>query len=1070
MQIDSRTQDCAQDWTTAMVQHLFPSPDRVSFTPNQGPLHDPLSRLKPETIGQLLDAIQHIDQGRLKKEIQYFSDTRKSLVDLVYQSAFKKAEGKPMQALVQSEFRGKKLSEIYESQSSASSHEAPLEYLNKFREVHEKVSNIVHFRNPETGKENTTNRDLLTKRRVAEDFVNTLLGTLLESMNHPSPYPKNAAELSLLTYFWKKSNSRSDVLSLFKKVPHLLEPQYEAWLKEEKELKTLPAEVREERQKWLDDRYTKADYTRWQIDPSTPYFEEKARIKEVISNPELLAFVSYAFDYYESYYPPFVNYGVAVDPILAKRGIDTYSNCGEVSIELLLNALLYHRVPLEDPSDNFYDVDFLKKVIQHHDLKPYRRMGDDRVKIGLVPFYKRNSQPKNTPLDKVRNDFGQHVFSNLNLDVDPDDHLGKVEYVKPHDGPVCEIHPGFDNFLKAITRVLGDYKEEGSMGQVTTRSGKLDRFLKLFSAPGGKWTWKIEGSEDRNKIDQGPDFGFTVVFAGPNQQKINIEFEKKHFAIQFGQEPLGSWRRAYSLQIIQKLLKQAKSSADARLTNLGWFLDRDTFKAIAEKSPNQLESNVLPFVLYSTHFNHPERVNSNIRFVLNNEREELYPAASQWFKRIDRNYHGSIGIHRELIQSLVQNLNRPGIKPLLRAAMVNLPYALRIATEMCSPVLLHELLALGKLTAESITERGGNQYVVYLNEGSPLYIAVEKCDADLVGFLIKSGNLRAEQILQRDGVTDSLTILDLAIVEQNVPMVRMILEKVQSPQLIENLRDRSSSTPLHTAVYANNLEIVKLLFDVGKISSESLLMADESGATPLHAAISKKNLDMMKFLLEQAHLSADQISEEERSVSSQVLHLLARSLKDIDPHCRKELTSLIRSLYPSFQELKSDTELTCKEQSSEVLDQHGLDEGLGPIVTSLTQTEGKGNRPSSIIPLSKNDPRVAHLKREFVNLGKMYLVKKLIWSGIAPKDMNQGDAEKFCRDLGARLPTAREFFGLAKEKNRVASSPPDTRDRWFWLSPEPHNRDYDALFVGNTGYVDGIGAPRSAPNSVMCVH
>lgn len=868
---ESRHLDCPQDWTTAMVQFLFPSPDGRSFTPNQGSTHDPLSHLQPEVIGQILDLIQKINLDQLKSDTAYFAKVRRDLVDLVYFSAFKKKEETPKRDLVHPDLQGQKLSTIYEreSEKAISACGNSVEYLDHFRNVHEEISKLVSIVDHVSGKEHGLTRSLMMKRRVSEDFANSVLGAVLESMNERSPYPKNTPQLALLTYFWKKKNSREDVLSLFKKVPHFLKSKYRSWVNPDSE------KVQEDKRKWLEDHYTKADYLQWREAFLAPLPEiQNSATRAIVSDPEFLAFVAHSYDFYESYYPPYVSYGVSAHPSLNKGGIYTHPNCGETSLELLLNSFLYNREPLDSSSDNYYNVELLKEMAQRHLLKPYHRIGEDGVEVGLIPFYTRNSQPRKSTLDEVRDDFSQHVVSNLNLDY-PDDDPSNIHYIKPTQHPVCELHPGLDNLLNAVTRQLGDYEEVGALSRLTTRADKLNRLCQLFSTQNVKWAWHIKGTgkgpkekEARNsEVNHGPDFGFTLVFSGSLGQKIEIDFQKKHFAIKFGKEPLKAWKRAFGPQMIKALLSQAKlEGTDSNLTNLGWFLDRNTFKEITKGASHQLlKERALPYVIYSSHFDTPKVVTSIFDFVVKNQLEEFYPAATLWPRRIPAN---SSARQTQMIETLVQNMDQPRIRPLIQAAVDELPLALHISAEINSSKWVHELGELGKLTPERILERRvGERRLLYPEyQRSPLLTAVDNRDVDLVRFLIHAGKLTPEQILQQDGFSGSEhTILHQAIANSNTPMIRMILDEIQSPEIIENSVNWQLRTPLHSAVLSNDPEVVQLLFDRGKITASSLLKADKYGETALHIAARQSNVKMIEALFHNAQLTPDQTSIQDKN-------------------------------------------------------------------------------------------------------------------------------------------------------------------------------------------------------------
>jgi len=108
--------------------------------------------------------------------------------------------------------------------------------------------------------------------------------------------------------------------------------------------------------------------------------------------------------------------------------------------------------------------------------------------------------------------------------------------------------------------------------------------------------------------------------------------------------------------------------------------------------------------------------------------------------------------------------------------------------------------------------------------------------------------------------------------------------------------------------------------------------------------------------------------------------------------------------------------------------------------------------------IASNDLRVT---RSFAALGNMYQVGELIWSGVAPKEMNQREAERFCQALGqgARLPTKEEWEVLKQvmtipSRNFNPELLPGTKGKWFWSSSVGPNDAENAFhFYGTFGYV-----------------
>lgn len=138
-----------------------------------------------------------------------------------------------------------------------------------------------------------------------------------------------------------------------------------------------------------------------------------------------------------------------------------------------------------------------------------------------------------------------------------------------------------------------------------------------------------------------------------------------------------------------------------------------------------------------------------------------------------------------------------------------------------------------------------------------------------------------------------------------------------------------------------------------------------------------------------------------------------------------------------------------------------------------------------IAPVLEDHPRFNQLSQQFRALGNMYEVAGLIWSGVAPTTMKQGDADAYCTGLGggARLPTKDEYITLARAMGSVqpeCGAPdydvagynrhliPDMINRVFWSSSFPP-RCGDSAFVlyGVGGYLYACRCCFS--ESVRCV-
>ena len=126
-----------------------------------------------------------------------------------------------------------------------------------------------------------------------------------------------------------------------------------------------------------------------------------------------------------------------------------------------------------------------------------------------------------------------------------------------------------------------------------------------------------------------------------------------------------------------------------------------------------------------------------------------------------------------------------------------------------------------------------------------------------------------------------------------------------------------------------------------------------------------------------------------------------------------------------------------------------------------------------IISISETDSRIPSLS--FASLGKMHQAGGLIWSGVAPINMSQQQAEDYCKSLGARLPTKEELEALSRAKGYQvpgrkfdSGSPIETKGRWFWSGSVDDSNNNLGFYLNKPG--DILSDSRSSRLSALCVH
>ncbi len=151
--------------------------------------------------------------------------------------------------------------------------------------------------------------------------------------------------------------------------------------------------------------------------------------------------------------------------------------------------------------------------------------------------------------------------------------------------------------------------------------------------------------------------------------------------------------------------------------------------------------------------------------------------------------------------------------------------------------------------------------------------------------------------------------------------------------------------------------------------------------------------------------------------------------------------------------------------------------------TSQLAQVAAANGIPTVLP---DHPRFNQLSQQFRNLGNMYEVAGLIWSGVlASRQLRQRDAVAYCAGLGggSRLPTKDEYIALARAMGSRQpdyhapgfdsagydkSLIPDLINRNFWTaSVDPQYDDRAFNFIGSEGYI--YHDNRGSIESVRCV-
>jgi ankyrin repeat protein len=145
-----------------------------------------------------------------------------------------------------------------------------------------------------------------------------------------------------------------------------------------------------------------------------------------------------------------------------------------------------------------------------------------------------------------------------------------------------------------------------------------------------------------------------------------------------------------------------------------------------------------------------------------------------------------------------------------------------------------------------IEEKGADPNIANANGVTPLYLVVFY--PKIVNLSLIELVLRHKQVDIDASIKDGSTALHYAIDQNNVNVVRVLLEKGADP----NKRNNGGRTPLRFAVeaalsFTGETQILHLLFANENVNINE---RDESGSTPLHYAFMKSNVTIARCLIE----------------------------------------------------------------------------------------------------------------------------------------------------------------------------------------------------------------------------
>jgi hypothetical protein len=543
--------DCPLDATSELIQRLFPSQDGVNFVANQVP-SDPISHLKPETIGKILEKISKVQDSELndpRQSTELIEDIKLLLFQDINPKGYKGYLSKQKQDLV--------------SKLNSCKREQKLGIEEKIRAIEEVVGvgrddeTRSHASSEDSdesessvnsGNSRSQSREAVAQVRGKEkDFqaiAEIIVLALKESRLPPQDYPKYLPEQALMAFFLKKANHKDDMISLFKGMPGALNHPEILVKGSSKQLDFLSA------------RFEPSEYN-----PAHLGSNATQTARDLVSHPDQLIFSVMQDKLATKALPPILSYGSAKHSALEGG---SYPDCGETSLRNFFNIVTY------DQRNGKFNADHLTSL----------KTPGISIHQKLISFYGTHPNPGEAKNQQVYDAWSEEVASK---------HEG-VRYLKGTPQQ-CEINSGMDNMMTVIDRLL--YHGAVGGGPIATapsRSAKLDKLCEALSREGFRLKWN---KKDQSKIDSN-DTGVEVEFSINEKPSFKWEFMGGHFAIQDLTKKTDSWKEAVGEEL-------AKSTDYDHHGFLPWFSNEKVLGHLRAGSPSHLRQNLIYSLPLSTY-------------------------------------------------------------------------------------------------------------------------------------------------------------------------------------------------------------------------------------------------------------------------------------------------------------------------------------------------------------------------------------------------------------------------------------------------------------------------------------
>ncbi len=552
-----KNHDCPQDFTSEWLQRLFPSQDGVNFVANQVD-SDPISHLRPELIGKLLQRIHDVPEGDWKDpqtgqtlEADLMMDLFLDLNPSGYADWIKRqrkelgrltterntAEKKSRSEKCSVEERAILSQQAQELSSKVAMIEAFLGRTSTPVSERVRVSAPTDLDASDVGSENGRNSpgsaasESRTKGVGKEaDFrsiAQMLVGALKESRLGTSP--KYLPEQALLAFFiQKKANSKTDLIELFKGMPKLIRKDSSA-----ADFLSNP----EKQDAFFKDQWKRSDYH-----PEILQINPAGAAAEFAVHPELLVFSVMEEKLKAKAIPPILSFGSAKHDSL---GGGTYPDCGETSLRNFFNIAIYN------PKTGKFDAGALTRLSADHP--------ELRISPSLTSFYQIHSDPASASNQAVRDAWSETVVSRH----------AEVNYIKPSAAPQCEINAGVDNMMSVIDPLL--FSGQGKLKIAALRSEKIDLLCQMLSQEGKILSWSVEGAKDESEAKSklnANNTGIHIQFKINSVPAFSWDFMGGHFSVRDLTGVKDSWKNLVGQELAKNVATSAPGKVPALLT---WF-------------------------------------------------------------------------------------------------------------------------------------------------------------------------------------------------------------------------------------------------------------------------------------------------------------------------------------------------------------------------------------------------------------------------------------------------------------------------------------------------------------------